>query len=126
MRKFIISNERVATIENRCCISCLKNRLGTFITLQESLMKPVPNGQQAQPQPKVQPQVMNSSLSVNSSIGPLYGYPAYYSGIQASMVAQPVIAPKPQVVLPPANVNINLAGEPSSQRSFVQQVENQA
>ncbi len=75
MKKFAISNEKVERMENWCCISGLKNKLSTFITLKEVLEK----GQQKQPL------VQNSNVSNNSSFVPINMYPNYFSGIAPGM-----------------------------------------
>lgn len=84
MKKFAISNEKVERMENWCCISGLKNKLTTFITLKEVLEK----GQQKQPL------VQNSNVSNNSSFVPINMYPNYYSGIAPGMQQ---MQPMPQV-----------------------------
>lgn len=130
MKKLVISNERILNLENWCIFRCLKNSFETFITLEKSQMKPLANNQAMVEnnlqQIQVQPQIMNQSLSVNSSIGPFIAYPNYYSGYQPSMIIPqqsqiqvPSQFPAQAQGIPNIQGNINLAGEPSLNSSFI-------
>lgn len=108
MSKFAFSNERIATIENFCIVNFFKNKLETFITLHESLVRGQNNLRASDKQPVIAPTV---NQSVNSSFVPLYFNQVNYSGNQSSLVSQPMLAQNIQS-------NINIAGELSENSSY--------
>ena len=102
-QKINISNERVQRMENSCCVRCFKEKLQTFITLEDTQNK------DKKQQPLVNhPQDINSS--VNMSFIPSNMYPNYYSGVIAAQGQQQIqlqqLAPSQGINNPPV-VDIN-------------------
>ena len=86
LKKFRISNEKVERIENWCLVGWTKNKLQTFITMNEVLNK----SQQSLVQNSNASNVSNSN---GSSFVPVNMYPVYYSNVQAMQPPMQVIPP---------------------------------
>jgi hypothetical protein len=86
LKKFSISNEKVERIENWCLVGWTKNKLQTFITMNEVLNK----SQQSLVQNSNASNVSNSN---GSSFVPVNMYPVYYSNVQAMQPPMQVIPP---------------------------------
>ncbi len=102
-QKINISNERVQRMENCCCVRCFKEKLQTFITLEDTQNK----DKKQQPLVNHQQDINNS---VNMSFIPSNMYPNYYSGIIAAPGQQQIqlqqLAPSQGINNPPV-VDIN-------------------
>ena len=86
LKKFSISNEKVERIENWCLVGWTKNKLQTFITMNEVLNK----SQQSLVQNSNASNVSNSN---GSSFVPVNMYPVYYSNVQAMQPPMQVVPP---------------------------------
>ena len=86
LKKFSISNEKVERIENWCLVGWTKNKLQTFITMNEVLNK----SQQCLVQNS---NASNVSDSNGSSFVPVNMYPVYYSNVPAMQPPMQVIPP---------------------------------
>jgi hypothetical protein len=86
IKKFSISNEKVERIENWCLVGWTKNKLQTFITLNEVLNK----SQQSLVQNSNASNVSNSN---GSSFVPVNMYPVYYSNVPAMQPPMQAIPP---------------------------------
>ena len=102
-QKINISNEKVQRMENYCFIKCFKEKLQTFITLEDTQNK----DKKQQPLVNHQQDINNS---VNMSFIPSNMYPNYYSGIIAAPGQQQIqlqqLAPSQGINNPPV-VDIN-------------------
>lgn len=86
IKKFSISNEKVERLENWCLVGWTKNKLQTFVTMNDVLNK------------NKQPLVQNSNVSNvsnpnGSSFVPVNMYPVYYSNVQAMQPPVQVVPP---------------------------------
>ena len=86
LKKFSISNEKVERIENWCLVGWTKNKMQTFITMNEVLSK----SQQSLVQNSNASNVSNSN---GSSFVPVNMYPVYYSNVQAMQPSMQVVPP---------------------------------
>ena len=102
-QKLNISNEKVQRIENSCLIKKIKEKIATFISLEDTQSK----DKKQQPLVNYQQDINNS---VNMSFIPANMYPNYYSGIipnpNQPQIQQQPIAPAQGALNPPV-VNIN-------------------
>lgn len=102
-QKLNISNEKVQRLENSCLIKTFKEKIATFITLEDTQRK----DKKQQPLVNHQQDINNS---VNMSFIPSNMYPNYYSGIIAAPGQQQIqlqqLAPSQGINNPPV-VDIN-------------------
>jgi hypothetical protein len=83
IQKLNISNEKVQRIELNCLINFFKNKLKTFVSIQDVLKQEINNNNQHMVQ-GVNNNISNNVISVNNSnvsFVPNNTYPNYYSGI---------------------------------------------
>ena len=104
IHKLNISNEKIESWENSCCIKCLKDIFQTFVTLQDVLKKQKNN------QPLVQNNANNNIIM--SSFVPSNMYPNYYSVVvpnpNGSLVqVQPMQPINPAQAQIPSSADIN-------------------
>ena len=102
-QKLNISNEKVQRLENSCLIKTFKEKIATFISLEDTQKK----DKKQQPLVNHQQDINNS---VNMSFIPANMYPNYYSGIIAAQGQQQIqlqqFAPSQGINNPPV-VDIN-------------------
>lgn len=102
-QKLNISNEKVQRLENSCLIKTFKEKISTFISLEDTQKK----DKKQQPLVNHQQDINNS---VNMSFIPANMYPNYYSGIIAAQGQQQIqlqqLAPSQEINNPPV-VDIN-------------------
>jgi predicted small secreted protein len=102
-QKLNISNEKVQRLENSCLIKKIKEKIATFISLEDTQSK----DKKQQPLVNYQQDINNS---VNMSFIPANMYPNYYSGIIAAPGQQQIqlqqFAPSQGINNPPV-IDIN-------------------
>ena len=101
--KFAISNEKVEKCENCCLINWLKNKLSTFVTINDVLEK------ERQNQPLVQNNNDNNNMSnvSQSSFIPMNMYPNYFSGMAPGMQQMQPLPQEDGLITVNSNDNLN-------------------
>ena len=101
--KLNISNEKVQRIEYDCIVNFLKNKLKTFITLDDVLNQ----GKNNQPQVQQVQNINNSINNSNASFVPYNMYPNYYSEVAQNNQNQVPVQQYPPNAQPVVNMSQN-------------------